>query len=69
MVWPLSTRWEAICRAVPAHIRVRLGSLEPRTITPEFCRRAAALPNLCPPLPPVYAVRVRLGFGPHEPKV
>ena len=22
-----------------------------------------------PPLPPVYAVRVRLGFGPHEPKV
>ena len=39
---------EAICRAVPAHIRVRLGSLEPRTITPEFCRRAAALPNLCP---------------------
>ena len=39
---------EAICRAVPAHIRVRLGSLEPRTITEEFCRRAAALPNLCP---------------------
>ena len=39
---------EAICRAVPAHIRVRLGSLEPRTITEDFCRRAAALPNLCP---------------------
>lgn len=39
---------EAICRAVPGHIRVRLGSLEPRTITPEFCRRAAALTNLCP---------------------
>ena len=28
--------------------RIRLGSLEPRTITPDFCRRAAALPNLCP---------------------
>ena len=29
-------------------MRVRLGSLEPRTITEEFCRRAAALSNLCP---------------------
>lgn len=39
---------EAICNAAPESLRVRLGSLEPRTITPEFCRRAAALPNLCP---------------------
>lgn len=38
---------EAVCAAAPA-LRVRLGSLEPRTITEEFCRRAAALPNLCP---------------------
>lgn len=38
---------ESICAAAPA-LRIRLGSLEPRTITPEFCRRAAALPNLCP---------------------
>ena len=38
---------ERICRAVP-DLRVRLGSLEPRTITEDFCRRAAALPNLCP---------------------
>lgn len=38
---------EAICVAVP-ELRIRLGSLEPRTITEEFCRRAAALPNLCP---------------------
>ena len=38
---------EGICRAVPG-LRVRLGSLEPRTITEDFCRRAAALPNLCP---------------------
>ncbi len=36
-----------ICRAVP-ELRVRLGSLEPCTITEDFCRRAAALPNLCP---------------------
>ncbi len=38
---------EAVCAAVP-ELRVRLGSLEPRTITEEFCRRASALPNLCP---------------------
>ncbi len=38
---------EAICTAVP-HMRIRLGSLEPRTITEDFCRRAAVLPNLCP---------------------
>lgn len=29
-------------------MRIRLGSLEPRTITEDFCRRAAALNNLCP---------------------
>ena len=29
-------------------MRIRLGSLEPRTITEDFCRRAAKLPNLCP---------------------
>ena len=38
---------EAICAAAP-EVRIRLGSLEPRTITEDFCRRAAALPNLCP---------------------
>ena len=37
---------EAVCSA--AGCRVRLGSLEPRTITDEFCRRAAQLENLCP---------------------
>ena len=36
----------AICRAVP-DLRVRLGSLEPRCITEDFCRELAALPNLC----------------------
>ncbi len=29
-------------------MRIRLGSLEPRTITEEFCARAARLPQLCP---------------------
>ena len=38
---------EAVCQAVPA-LRIRLGSLEPRTITEDFCARAAKLPNLCP---------------------
>ena len=39
---------EGICRALSPDTRVRLGSLEPRTITPDFCHRAADLPNLCP---------------------
>ena len=38
---------EAVCNAVP-DLRVRLGSLEPRIVTEDFCRRMAALPNLCP---------------------
>ena len=38
---------EAVCKAVP-ELRVRLGSLEPRIITEEFCRRLVQLPNLCP---------------------
>ena len=38
---------EAVSKAAPG-LRIRLGSLEPRTITPEFARRAAALGNLCP---------------------
>lgn len=38
---------EAVCAAAPG-LRVRLGSLEPRTVTEDFCRRCAALPNLCP---------------------
>jgi len=38
---------ETVCAAAP-DCRIRLGSLEPRTITEEFCLRAAKLPNLCP---------------------
>ena len=38
---------QAICQAVP-HLRIRLGSLEPRIITAEFCEALKGLPNLCP---------------------
>ena len=38
---------EAVCNAVP-DLRVRLGSLEPRIVTEDFCRRMQKLPNLCP---------------------
>ena len=34
--------------AAAGEMRLRLGSLEPRTITEDFCRRASALKNLCP---------------------
>ncbi len=35
-------------RAAAPGVRLRLGSLEPRTITPDFCARASAIPELCP---------------------
>jgi len=38
---------EAVCQAVP-DLRVRLGSLEPRIVTADFCERLWKLPNLCP---------------------
>ena len=44
---PLSTLLTAICQAIP-QTRVRLGSLEPRIITEEFCEKMADFPNLCP---------------------
>jgi len=34
--------------AAAGEMRIRLGSLEPRTITRDFCERAARIPNLCP---------------------
>ena len=37
----------AVCQAVPAQ-RIRLGSLEPRIVTEDFCQKLKALPNLCP---------------------
>ncbi len=38
---------EMIC-AEAGDIRIRLGSLEPRTVTEDFCRRMARFDNLCP---------------------
>lgn len=38
---------EGICKAVP-DLRIRLGSLEPRVVTEDFCRRLSVFPNLCP---------------------
>ncbi len=37
---------EAVCLGAP-HARVRLGSLEPRTVTEAFCQRLSKLKNLC----------------------
>ena len=37
----------AVCRAVP-EVRIRLGSLEPRTIDETFCRELSGCANLCP---------------------
>lgn len=37
---------ERVC-ASAENMRLRLGSLEPRTVTEDFCRRSAALPQLC----------------------
>ena len=38
---------EAVCGSVP-DLRIRLGSLEPRIITEEFCRIMSRYSNLCP---------------------
>ena len=43
----VTTLIEAICQAVP-DLRIRLGSLEPRIVTADFCERLCKLPNLCP---------------------
>jgi len=37
----------ALCRAVP-QCRIRLGSLEPRTVDEAFCRALSGFDNLCP---------------------
>ncbi len=44
---PLTELLSAVCMAVP-HLRVRLGSLEPRIVTREFCETLQKFPNLCP---------------------
>lgn len=37
----------AVCAAAP-NVRIRLGSLEPRIVSEEFCLRLKEFPNLCP---------------------
>ena len=44
---PMTDMLSAVCAAVPG-MRIRLGSLEPRVITEEFCRIMVQYPNLCP---------------------
>ena len=44
---PMADMLKAVCEAVP-NVRIRLGSLEPRVITEEFCRDMVKYPNLCP---------------------
>ena len=44
---PMSQMLAAVCAAVPK-LRIRLGSLEPRVITEEFCQEMVQYPNLCP---------------------
>ncbi len=44
---PMVDMVSAICEAVP-ELRIRLGSLEPRVVTEDFCRRLSRYRNLCP---------------------
>ena len=44
---PVTDLIEALCAAVP-QVRVRLGSLEPRIVTEDFCLRLKKYENLCP---------------------
>ena len=44
---PVTDLIAALCEAVP-EMRVRLGSLEPRIVTEDFCQRLKHYPNLCP---------------------
>ncbi len=44
---PMAAMLASLCEAVP-DLRIRLGSLEPRVITREFCEEMVRYPNLCP---------------------
>ena len=44
---PVTDLIEALCATVP-DVRVRLGSLEPRIVTEDFCLRMKKYENLCP---------------------
>lgn len=44
---PVKELIAGLCAAVP-DLRIRLGSLEPRVVTEDFCEALAPFPNLCP---------------------
>ena len=44
---PVKDLIAGLCQTVP-ELRIRLGSLEPRVVTEDFCRALAGFPNLCP---------------------
>ena len=44
---PVTELIRALCAEVP-ELRIRLGSLEPRIVTEDFCRTLAGCENLCP---------------------
>ena len=44
---PLTELIGAVCQALP-QVRIRLGSLEPRIVTEEFCQKLKGFKNLCP---------------------
>ena len=44
---PVKDLIAALCQAVP-QLRIRLGSLEPRIITEDFCQALQGISNLCP---------------------
>ena len=45
--WDIVSLTEELCRAAPA-VRFRMGSLEPRTVTEDFCQKLSVFENLCP---------------------
>ena len=44
---PVTELIAGLCEAVPK-LRIRLGSLEPRVVTEEFCQKLSGYSNLCP---------------------
>ena len=44
---PVTALIAGLCQAVP-QLRIRLGSLEPRIVTEDFCEALSVYPNLCP---------------------
>ena len=55
------------CAQVEGIERIRLGSLDPDMLTPEFITRLAAVEKLCPSVPPQPAERLHLHPAPDAP--